>query len=252
MKPPRSSVCPPVNRFFLPLLLAALSLHAEEEKKAESTPVMREVSPGVYEIGSIHLDKNTRSMTFPGKVNMAEGAIEYLICTPRGSTHESLLVTEVQPTDIHFAMLLLDAKGAGLLAPAPADAPPEQINAEFLKKARELKGDHITISVKWKDAAGKERSVAVEDWVLNKKENKSAPRGPWLYTGSMFSDDKFLAQLQGAVASLVTNPAALINNPRKGHDDDRVWMVNVKSVPPIETPLSVTLQIEPTPEPKPK
>ena len=251
MKPPRSSVCPVVLRLFLPVFIAAFSLHAQEEKNTASTPAMREVSPGVYEIGSIHLDKNTRSLTFPGKVNMAEGNIEYLICTPHGSTHESLLVTEVQPTDIHFAMLLLDAKGSGLHAPAPADAPPPQINAEFLKGAPPLKGDNITISVKWKDAAGKERSVAVEDWVLNTKENKSAARGPWIYTGSMFADDKFLAQLQGAVASVVSNPAALINNPRKGNDDDQVWMVNAKSVPPVATPLSVTIKLEAAPT-KPK
>lgn len=252
MKPPRSSVCPMVLRLFLPVLIAAFPLHAEEEKKAASTPAMREVSPGVYEIGSIHLDRNTRTLTFPVKVNMAEGNIEYLICTPRGSTHESLLVTDVQPADIHFAMLLLDAKGSGLHAPAPGDAPPAQINAEFLRGAPPLKGDNITLSAKWKDAAGKERSVAIEDWVLNAKENKSAPRGPWIYTGSMFADDKFLAQLQGAIASLVSNPAALINNPRKGRDDDQVWMVNVKSIPPVETTVSLTIKIEPAPEPKPK
>ena len=166
-------------------ILLALSLAAfgNEKSDAVAQPAMREVSPGVYEIGSIHLDKNTRSLAFPAKLNMAEGNIEYLICTPRGSTHESLIVTDVQPGDIHFAMLLLDAKGAGILAPAPGDAPPSQINAEYLKGAPRLKGDSLTISLKWKDAAGKEHSAPVEDWVLNARENKAAPRGPWIYTG---------------------------------------------------------------------
>ena len=239
---------------FVPLVLCLLSLaaFADDPKPAAPAPAMREVSPGVYEIGSIHLDKNTNSLSFPCKVQMSDGMIEYLICTPRGSTHESLLVTEVQPTDIHFAMLLLGAKGAGLLAPAPGDAPPDQINAEYLRRAPRLKGDSITLTAKWKDAAGKEQSAPVENWVLNTKTNKPAPRGPWIYTGSMFAEEKFLAQLEGTVASVISNPAALINNPRKGSDDDQVWAVNAKAVPPVETPLEVIIKIEPATEPKPK
>lgn len=227
------------------LLLTAFSLSAQEEKKP--APAMRETSPGVYELGSIHLDKNTRSLTFPAKLNMSEGPIEYLICTPQGSTHESLIVTEVQPSDIHFGMLLLDAKGAGILAPAPGDAPPAQINADYLKGAPRLKGDSLVISLKWKDAAGKEHTAQVEDWVLNAKEKKAATRGAWIYTGSMFAERQFLAQLQGNVASMVSNPAALINNPRAGSDDDQIWAVNAKAVPPVETPVEITLKLqEPT------
>ena len=230
------------------LSLPSLAAHAEDPKP----PAMREVSPGVYEIGDIHLDKNTSSLTFRAKVNMSDGAIEYLICTPRGSTHESLLVTDAQPTDIHFAMLLLGAKGAGILAPAPGDAPPGEINAEYLKRAPRLKGDSITLSAKWKGADGKEKKAFIEDWVLNLTDNKPAPRGPWIYTGSMFAEEKFLAQLQGTVASIVSNPAALINNPRRGSDNDQIWAVNTKAVPPLETALEVTIKIESAPEPKPK
>ena len=73
---------------------------------------MREVSPGVLEIGSLQLDKKARTVRFPGKLNMGKGALEYLICTPRGATHESLVVSDVAPTDLHFGMLLLGAKGA--------------------------------------------------------------------------------------------------------------------------------------------
>ncbi len=256
MKTRRSSVCPGMpSRFFTAsaiVCLATFPLKAQEEKKSAPMPELREVLPGLYENGSIRIDKNARRLTFPGKVNMADGTLEYLICTPTGSTHESLLVTDVQPKDIHVAMLLLDAKGAGLLAPAPTAAPPEQINAEYLKNAPRLKGDAITIVVKWKDAAGKERTAPVEDWVANAATKKAAGRGPWIYTGSMFLEDKFLAQSDGAIASLVSNPAALINNPRKGSDNDQIWSVNVKAVPPVATALEIVIQFEATPEIAPK
>ena len=236
----------------VPFVLCLLSLASPAEEPKPATPAMRETSPGVYEIGGIHLDKNTNSLAFPCKVQMNEGGVEYLICTPRGSAHESVLVTDVQPTDIHFAMLLLGAKGAGLLAPAPGDAPPGQINAEYLSRAPRLKGDRITLSAKWKDAAGKEQIAPIEDWVFNNREKKPASRGPWIYTGSMFAEEKFLAQMEGNIAAIVSNPAALINNPRKGSDNDQIWEVNGKKIPPVETPLEVTIKIEPAPEPKPK
>ena len=88
--------------------------------------------------------------------------------------------------------------------------------------------------------------------MLNTDSNKSAPRGPWIYTGSMFAEEKFLAQLQGTVAAIVSNPAALINNPRKGSDNDQIWVVNAKAAPKVETPLELTIKIESATEPKKK
>lgn len=206
-------------------------------------PALREVSPGVFQIGSLRLNKESSTVSFPGKLNMAEGTLEYLLVTPAGSTHESLLVTEVQPADLHFAMLLLGAKGAGLTTPAPDDAPPAQINKEYLRRAPKLKGDSILITVKWK-AGDAWQTAAVEDWLRDSKTKRPAKRGPWLYTGSMFKEGRFLAQTEGTFAALVTYPSALINNPREHNDDDTAWEVNAKAVPNVETPVEITIQLQ--------
>ncbi len=227
-----------------------VSAHAADATAAPTAPTMQELSPGVYQIGQIRLDQAKHVATFPGKVNMVEGAIEYLLVTTEGSTHESLLSTTVQPSDLHFSMLLLGAKGAGITTPAPDDAAPKQINKEYLRGAPKLKGDRIQIAVKWK-AGTEEKTVPVEDWIANTETRKPAPRGPWLYTGSMFHEDHFLAQLEGAFASLVTYPAALINNPRKGSDDDLVWEVNKKAVPPLDTTVEIIITLEPEADSKP-
>lgn len=211
---------------------------------------MQEISPGVYQIGQIRLDQAAHTATFRGKLNLAEGALEYLLVTTEGATHESLLSTTVQPSDLHFSMLLLGAKGAGIATPGPDDSPPTQINKEYLKHAVKLKGDTIHIAVKWKSGAA-EKTTPVEDWITNIETKKPAPRGPWIYTGSMFRGEHFLAQQEGAFASLVTYPAALINNPRKGSDDDLVWEVNKKAVPPLDTPVEITITLDPAPDSKP-
>jgi hypothetical protein len=231
-------------------LVLAIPCFAVDNSAAPKAATMQEISQGVYQIGQIRLDQTQHTATFPGKVNMTDGALEYVLVTTEGATHESLLSTEVQPSDLHFSMLLLGAKGAGITTPAPDEAPPTQINKEYLQHAPKLKGDSIQISVKWKAADG-EKTAPVEDWILNTETKKPAPRGPWIYTGSMFREGHFLAQVEGAFAALVTYPAALINNPRKGSDNDLVWEVNTKAVPPVDTPVEIIIKLEPTSDSKP-
>ena len=38
-----------------------------------------------------------------------------------------------------------------------------------------------------------------------------------------------------------------MNDPRKGSDDDRVWEVNEKAVPPAGTPVTITLRLQDAP-----
>jgi len=231
----------------LGLTLPFAALRAQDSDSPPVSPVMREVSPGVYEIGKIHLDQKARSVRFPGLLNMKDGNLEYLLVTDQGNVHESLLVTDIQPNDLHFSMLLLGAKGSG--EKASGEMPPGQIDAKYLKSAPPLKGDRINITVEWK-AGDAVKSTPVEDWIINTTRKKPMERGPWIYNGSMFNEGRFLAQLEGAFAALVTYPAALINNPRRGNDDDSVWIVNEKAIPAVKTPVDITIQLLPATDAK--
>jgi hypothetical protein len=42
----------------------------------------------------------------------------------------------------------------------------------------------------------------------------------------------------------------LINNPRKGNDNDQIWAVNTKAVPPVKTPVEITITLLPAPDAK--
>ena len=144
-------------------------------------------------------------------------------------------------------MLLLGAKGSG--EKAPGEMPPGQIDAKYLKTVPPLKGDRINITVEWK-AGDAVKSTPVEDWIVNTTRKKPMERGPWIYNGSMFNEGRFLAQLEGAFAALVTYPAALINNPRRGNDDDSIWIVNEKAIPAVKTPVDITIQLLPASDAK--
>ena len=208
----------------------------------------KEVAPGVFEIGSVRVDKAAGTVSFPATVNMTDGLLEYLLVTPQGPTHESLFVSEAPPTEVHMAMLLLGAKG--MEAPKNGKVQ-ERIDSEFLARAPKLTGDKITLTVRWKDKDGKEQVTPVERWIVRMihsrtkaSETVPAADGPWLYTGSYFSENRFAAQTEGAHASLVTYPGALINNPRSGSNDDHMWFVNKETVPPKDTPLTFTIKLE--------
>jgi hypothetical protein len=232
------------------ILLATAPLLAQAPPEFK-TP--KEIAPGVFEIGAVHLDKNASQVKFPARVNMNDGLVEYLMVSPQGALHESVFVTDVQPQELHVAMLLLGAKG---MAQPEKGKSPGRIDPQFLANAPKLTGDRIVLLVKWKDKAGREQTVPVERWLVRKiftpkKREKivAAEDGPWLYTGSYFYENRFIAQVEGTFASLVTFPGALINNPRSGSNDDHVWFVKKEAVPAVGTPVEFTIKLQPAENP---
>jgi hypothetical protein len=226
-------------------LFAASAAFAQQPAEFKAP---KEIAPGVFEVGVVKLDKNTSTVTVPAKVNMVDGLVEYLMVTPQGAVHESVLVSDAQPQDVHMAMLLLGAKG---MAQDKTGKAPERIDAEYLAKAPALTGDKLTLNVAWKGKDGTEKTARAEQWIVRrvpvpKKPSRivPAPDGPWLYTGSYFFENRFLAQTEGVFASVVAYPSALINNPREGAKDDHMWFVNKETIPPKDTPVTFTIKLE--------
>src|SRR6476660_3385606 len=89
-----------------------------------SDTTVKEISPGILQLGDVKINKRQRTVSFPAVVNLRHGAMEYLLVGSWGKVHESILRTETDPYRIHLAMLLLGAKGAGtndeqMQSPAP-------------------------------------------------------------------------------------------------------------------------------------
>src|SRR5205085_8921184 len=134
--------------------LAAVALLAVAPLSAQVPPEFRqpkEIAPGVFEIGAVRLDKNAGTVRFPAKVNMDDGLVEYLMVSPQGAVHESVLVSDVPPQDVHMAMLLLGAKGTTQKGKPEGSG---HIDAATLAKAPKLTGDRISLAVNWKDKDG--------------------------------------------------------------------------------------------------
>ena len=197
---------------------------------ATNAPRIRQLSPGVFEIGQVRLDKTSRAVTFPAVVNMTNAIVEYLVVTAQGKVHESLLRTYAVPKDIHVAMLLLDAKGSGANV-----VPPDPL--------KEIPGDPVNIEVTWNEK-GKTKRVLAEKLIFNTDTKTNLSPGPWIYNGSFIENGMFMADPEGSIISLITDPFALVNNPRPGRDNDDLCEVDSKSVPPLDTPVQVRITLQ--------
>lgn len=231
-----------LSRFSWTLLLIgtllATPLRGEDKKKLEGLP-RKTIDGDNFEVGGIVVNAKRKTVSFPASVNMTSGLLEYLIVSEGGKTHESLLVTKIDPVNLHAVMLLLGAKG---VLPPETSAPSSVISSAALAAAPVLKGDGIEISVSWSSGTT-QHLVPAEDLIYNLKTQASMSHGEWIYNGSYFSDGQFVAQEQGSFAALVNDPDALINNPRPGHDDDQIWSPNSKEIMPVKTPVQVTITI---------
>jgi hypothetical protein len=209
--------------------------------EVKSNMPIREISPGIYELGEVRIDKAQRTVSFPARLNLDQGPMEYFLVTSWGKTHESILKTDTEPFRIHLAMLLLDTNaGAAALA---SNGPPASMGGFVSHPSKNrLPGEAVSIELKW-TVDGKETRKRAEEMILNTEQKSVMGAGDWVYTGSRVIEGLFLAEIDGSVVSLVTDGEALINNEGTGHDNDTIWLANTNSLPPTNTLVTVSIKL---------
>jgi hypothetical protein len=258
---------------FLMLAIAVSGQTVTNQTSSTTTPPpLKEVAPGVFQIGLVQLDKTRKSVQFPAVLNMDHGLIEYLLVTTRGKTHESLLKTDAQPYHVHVAMLLLGAKGAAQskeLLKVPVTQQHVNTPGATNRLAELLKGDPVRIELTWtnfgkvsgtassprpsppeeereKNTGSSPRvmNVPAEDCINNLQTGKTAVRTNWNYNGSRVVDGIFMAQQEGSIVAVIDDVDAMVNNPRPDHDNDQIWQVRTNFVPKVGEKVLVTIRLE--------
>jgi hypothetical protein len=197
----------------------------------KETPVIEKVSPGIFRIGDVLINKKEHSVSFPAEVNMDRGLLEYLLVRIGGKTHESLLRTKVEPYQLQVAFLLLGYEGT--TNPLLGQGDP-----------RIPTGDAVEITVTSADSAGKPAPADYTGWMYKIMDNKRVdiPRFDWVYTGSVVKDGRFIAQMEGSIITIYHDPAALVDNASQGGESDKIWFVREGATPPVGTPVTVTIK----------
>ena len=78
------------------------------------------------------------------------------------------------------------------------------------------------------------------------RAGSTLPREAWHYAGSVLNDGVLVAEAEGSVIALITDEAALIQNPRAGRVDDELHAPNPALL--LEQGCAVVVHLVPTGE----
>lgn len=213
---------------FAGLLASPAAIPVEPE--VTNSPV-RPLGEGLYAIGLVRLNSRDRTLTFPATVNLREETVEYAVVHKTGKTHESIFRTETRPMDLQVSLLLLGLRS-------------RMTNAFGVDGKAPPVGDKVWVEVGWTNQSTRV-TCPMEDLILDRTNHLTLRRGAWIYHGSNFSEGMFTAQRDGSILSIHIDPDALINNPRPGRENDDLHVPHAARLPPIGTPVEITLKISP-------
>ena len=167
-------------------------------------PQIEKLGESKYRIGTVTIEQKTREIRFPAKVNMNQGLLEYLICEQQGKVHEALLITEISPTHLCLAFTLLRYPPSNeLFSLIDETGHPTGLYPNVAPAVKA--GARIAIEVEW-TAEGKTHRLPVNDWIQHNIKTTAMKAGPWLYTGSDFHEGKFIPEMTGDLAAIMTMP----------------------------------------------
>lgn len=212
-------------------------------------PKVEELADGRLRIDDLILDPRSRSVLVPVALNARpDEELEYLLVHENGKVHESLLRTAVPPTYLHSALLLLGVEQT----PKPGDdpetpdtAPPSQIDQTWLRQTRAPEGPPVRLELVLTPENGRTRAYPVEAFVTDLSRDAPIEASHWVYNGSRFNEGIFLAEVEGSFASLITDPAALVNYTGPGRTDDLNWVARAHpdAFPSQKAPLHLRLTL---------
>jgi hypothetical protein len=229
-------------------VLVAIAARAQEPKPAADAPqgaAAAEETPkpgdepgpdGLVKLSKTHpvwLDTKRKAVVIDGQVVLREGQLEMFACPKGTKEHESVVVLECVPQDVHAALLALGAKPG-----QPVKFDPKYVPAS---------GDIVDIYVLWKDEKGEKHQVRAQEWVQHAKTEKAMPYD-WVFAGSGFWTDEATGQrhyqANGGDFICVSNfPTAMLDLPVESSQTnaDLLFHAFTANIPPKGTKVRVVL-----------
>jgi hypothetical protein len=228
---------------------AATSRAASQPAAAGATGVKTvKPFPGVTAI--IDADDPSRSrIELKAYTCLDAGWLEQVACMPGTREHESLMVVDAKPSQVHAALLM-----AGFEPGKPGRWTYE--NQKF--GAIDPTGDKVAIVVRYVDKEGKTIEHDVGKWIREPaskdKAAKPFPREPWVFGGSVLArntpdmgpGEHYVADMTGSLIGLVTFGDETIGFSRVLSDQETVqepeWEANTEALPEVATPVTLIIQ----------
>jgi hypothetical protein len=211
------------------------ALEKELENPANKlAATIKKLGQGRYQLGAVTIDARARELSFPGKVNMVDGLIEVLICTPYGKVHESVFVVDVRPMDLHTSCLLMGLRdGSNPAWRIPADA-----SFRWPGWDRPA-GSMAEIWVGW-DAPDGKHEIRAEEVLMDQRTKEPIGACNWVFIGSIVDPEgNYTADGVGSIASNYHDPQSVFDCPLESGRVDDFTFVNQKVLPPVGSQIRI-------------
>lgn len=225
---------------------------AKTPPKTEDAPRVEEPAPTkpvesrfIQPFPDVRVNLATREVQFAAIVCLNEGWLEQIVCSPNTREHETLMVTEVRPSNLHAAMLL---------AKYEAGTPGRWKYEDDRYSVVPPTGTAVQVLVRYTNAEGEVVEHPVHRWVRDHRGESEFPDRPWVFGGSrlapnpesMGPGEHYVADMTGSVIGLVTFGDELLGWRQVLSDQAAVsepeWEANGRAMPPIRTPVTVILR----------
>lgn len=172
------------------------------------------------------------------------GWLEQIACSPNSREHETLVVVESVPSDIHAALLL-----AGFDSGSPGKWYYEDGEYKFNQPT----GANLTIQARYTTSDGRKIQEPIAEWIRNPVNQNKFPNEPWVFGGSEFRQnpesmgpgEHYVADFTGSIIGLVTFGDEVLGLKRIISDQENVhapqWEVNTDSIPPLGTEVTLII-----------
>lgn len=220
---------------------AAPKPDAKEQLKA-TQKLLKQVSPGVFDLNGIRITAATRELRIPCSILHQKLPIEYALCNDTGEKlHETILQTTVKPIQVQLALLLAHYEPATLGILDKLDPKEERPYRDKDTEPKTPGANRLSIRVEWKEGA-QTKNVPLSDFIQNIDERKTPPDlDTWIFNGSRIDADGFAAEITGSIISTYVDRTAIINSPAKGNHRDDLWISMPANIPAEETPVTLII-----------
>ncbi len=203
------------------------------EENASKLPEIIKVKEGVYQFGSVVINRKMNSLSIPAVSNQVNGLVEYGIVHENGKIHESLFRTKVRPQIFHTSLLLLKAKPVSTFFDNLWSDDPKLI--DYSKNCFE-------ISVFW-EINGTKFENKIEKLSVNQIRKENVEKKSFIFTGSRMVEGTFLAESSGSILAIYADDTAILNNSDYDSTNDDVWIANEREMPPLELPVTIRFNL---------
>jgi hypothetical protein len=190
----------------------------------------------------LRVDRVSRTVEVRAWVCLDRGWLEQVLCLPGTREHESLMVTDVKPSSIHAALLLIGLE---------PEQPGRWVDRDGEIMLTPPRGDSVSVVVRYDDvdsSACVQRPVS--DWIADVATTRPHPDVPWIFGGSLTHDDiesgsTYAADYSGSIIGLVTFGDEVLGAVDVIPDAEAVhapeWVVRYEVMPPVGTAVMVLL-----------